>query len=130
MNRGHCVTLDAIMLQAGLMGISIIDNLLNTVVQRGELRNVGCPVPCEIKCNYICNEVALVCPTECVGDISGEATSSVEISKGIGGRQASVARQAAIVIAAIKKEQREEEGELQTESEREEESRREVHGRA
>ena len=131
MNRGHCVTLDAMMLQAGLMVISIIDNLLNTVVQRGELRNVGCPVPCEGKCNYICNEVALVCPTECVGDISGEATSSVEISKAIGGRQASVARQAAIVIAAIKKEQRERrEGEQQTESEREEESRREVHGRA
>ena len=108
MNRGHCVTLDAMMLQAGLMVISIIDNLLNTVVQRGELRNVGCPVPCEAKCNCICNEVALVCPTECVGDISGEATSSVEISKGIGERQASVARQAAIVIADIKKEQREE----------------------
>ena len=95
--------LDAMMLQAGLMVISIIDNLLNTVVQRGELRNVRCPVPCKVKCNYICNEVALVCPTKCVGDISGEATSSVEISKGIGGRQASVARQAAIVIAAIKK---------------------------
>ena len=78
------------------------------MVQRGELRNVGCPVPCEVKCNYyICNEVAPVCPTECVGDISGEATSSVGISKGIGGRQASVARQAAIVIADIKKEQRE-----------------------
>ena len=101
------------------------------MVQRGELRNVGCPVPCEVKCNYyIRNEVAPVCPTECVGDISGEATSSVEISKGIGGRQASVARQAAIVIADIKKEQRERsEKELQTESEREEESRREVHGR-
>ena len=49
------------------MVISIIDNLLNTVVQRGELRNVGCPAPCEVKCNYICNEVAPVCPTECVG---------------------------------------------------------------
>ena len=59
---------------------------------------------------YICNEVAPVCPTECVGDISGEAASSVEISKGIGGRQASVARQAAIVIADIKKEQRGERG--------------------
>ena len=68
---------------------------------------LGVQSPCEVKCNYICNEVALVCPTECVGDISREATSSVEISKGIGGRQASVARQAAIVIADIKKEQRE-----------------------
>ena len=111
MNRGHCVTLDAMMLQAGLMVISIIDNLLNTVVQRRGLRNVGCPVPCEVKCNYyICNEVAPVCPTEYVGDISGEAASSIEISKGIGGRQASVARQAAIVIADIKKEQRGERG--------------------
>ena len=132
MNRGHCVTLDAMMLQAGLMVISIIDNLLNTVVQRGELRNVGCPVPCEVKCNYyICNEVAPVCPTECVGDISGEAASSVEISKGIGGRQASVARQAAIVIADIKKRSSEENGgEQQTESGREKVSRREEHGRA
>ena len=70
MNQGHCVTLDPMMLQVGLMVISIIDNLLNTVVQRGELRNVGCPVPCEVKCNYyICNEVAPVCPTECVGII-------------------------------------------------------------
>ena len=97
------------------------------MVQRGELRKVGCRVPCEVKCNYyICNEVAPVCPTECVGDISGEATSSVGISKGIDqesswidGRQASVARQAAIVIADIKKEQREEREEKHRQNQRE-----------
>ena len=123
------------MLQAWLMVISIIDNLLNTVVQRGELRNVGWPVPCEVKCNYyICNEVAPVCPTECVGEISGQAASSVEISKEIGGRRGAVARLAAMVVVDIKKgaakTKEEKEGEQQTESEREEESRREEHGRA
>ena len=65
---------------------------MNTVVQSGELRNVGCPVPGEVKCNYyICNEVAPVCPTQCVGDISGQAASSIKISKGIGGRRGAVA---------------------------------------
>ena len=112
------------------MVVSIVDNLLNTVVQRAGLRNVGCPVLCEVKCNYyICNKVAPVCPTECVGDISGEAASSVEINKGIGGRRAAVARLAAMVVADIKKEQprqnrRENEGEQQTESERERERKR------
>ena len=52
---------------------------------------------------YICNEVAPVCPTQCVGDIGGEAASSVEINKGIGGRRAAVARLAAMVVADIKK---------------------------
>ena len=104
MNGGHCVTLDGMMLQAELMVVSIVDNLLNTVVQRAGLRNVGCPVLCEVKCNYyICNEVAPVCPTKCVGDISGQAASSVEISKGIGGRQGAVARLAAMVVVDIKK---------------------------
>ena len=85
MNRGHCVTPDARMRQAELMVVSIVDDLLNTVVQRAGLRNVGCPVLCEVKCNYyICNEVAPMCPTECVGDISGQAASSVvESAKGL-----------------------------------------------
>ena len=87
-----------------------------------------------------------MCPTECVGDISGEAASSVEINKGIGGRRAAVTRLAAMVVADIKKgaaktEPRrffnlldrtkgENEGEQQIESEREKERRREEHGRA
>ena len=33
-----------------LQFLGIVDNLLNTVVQRGELRNVGCPVLYEVKC--------------------------------------------------------------------------------
>ena len=152
MNRGHCVTLDARMRQAELMVVSIVDNLLNTVVQRAGLRPVGCPVLCEVKCNYyicnevapVCNEVAPVCPTECVGDISGQAASSVEISKGIGGRRGAVAMLAAMVVVDIKKEQpRQNKRErrrttdqglstvlAQTESEREKESRREEHGSA
>ena len=64
-----------------------------------------------------------MCPTECVGDISGEAATSVEINKGIGGRRAAVARLAAMVVVDIKQEQPrqngENEGERQTESERE-----------
>ena len=50
----------------------------------------------------ICNEVAPVCPTECVGCISGEAASSVKINKGIGGRWAAVATLATMVAADIK----------------------------
>ena len=53
MNRGHCITHDAMILQAELMVVSIVDNLLNTVVQRAGVRNVGCPVLCEVKWNYI-----------------------------------------------------------------------------
>ena len=67
---------------------------------------------------YICNEVAPVCPTECVGDISGQAASSVEISKGIGGRRGAVARLAAMVVVDIKKEQPRQNGERTKENNR------------
>ena len=53
MNRGHCVTLDVRMRQAELMAVSVVGSLLNTVVQRAGVRNVGCPVLCEVKCDYI-----------------------------------------------------------------------------
>ena len=52
-DRGHCVTLDARTQQAELMVVSVVGNLLNTVVPRAGLRNVGCPVLCEVKYNYI-----------------------------------------------------------------------------
>ena len=42
------MSLDARMKQAESM---VIGNLLNTVVQRAGLTNVGCPSRCEIKCN-------------------------------------------------------------------------------
>ena len=73
-----------------------------------------------------------MCPTECVGDISGEAASSVQINKGISRPRAAVARLAAMVVADIKKgaAKTERGGERRRTADRVREREREQTGRA
>ena len=110
------------------MVTSIIDDLSNTVVQRGELRNVGC-VRSLVKLNVIIIHVTKyhLCVQPSVWGISArEATASVEIRKGLVDARhqckASRDRDCSYKKGAARRRKKK----LQTESERE---RREQTGR-